>query len=262
MPCTPAYTVQLSLPRMARIALFWLSFFFAIAPSVMAYLPASPMNATENPTNSNSDTSFLTLRWEPGGLFTNSISSLLTVPGSDGAFQGAFVDFSDDDFTNTSTTTPWIAFINCDSNVTYDLPDIDTFTAARDSGALAAVLYSVWSDFCVINPTFSRSPPPLDIYTSPSAKSSALVRSLFTNINQTLYSAFDPLTLNQSAAAIAAEFNGSNTDPTYLLALIRPNSSSVSIPSSNSTHNGETPLASFSNTLFALTLLLPLVLFV
>jgi hypothetical protein len=64
-------------------------------------------------------------------------------------------------------TTPWIAFIACDSNSTNMDPDVDIFTIVRDKGAKAAVcilhhipaskniissqvLYSEYSNSCII----------------------------------------------------------------------------------------------------------------
>lgn len=36
-------------------------------------------------------------------------------------------------------TTPWIAFVSCDSNTTNSSMENDIFTLARDRGAVAAV---------------------------------------------------------------------------------------------------------------------------
>ena len=53
-------------------------------------------------------------------------------------------------------TTPWIAFVSCDFNVTGFSLDVDIFTLARDRGAVAAVGIIFLSD------RFFRSnkPPP------------------------------------------------------------------------------------------------------
>jgi hypothetical protein len=51
--------------------------------------------------------------------------------------------------------TPWIALVGCDGNATNASEDVDIFTLARDAGAEAALLYSIYSQECIINPAYA-----------------------------------------------------------------------------------------------------------
>jgi len=79
----------------------------------------------------------------------------------------------------TLATTPWIAFVSCDSNSTNPSHETDIFTMAKDRGAKSAVssissmvailhnslgqiLYSLYSETCVINPGYRDSA--LDVF--------------------------------------------------------------------------------------------------
>lgn len=52
-------------------------------------------------------------------------------------------------------TTPWIALVACDANVTNASQENDIFSLARDAGAKAALLYSIYSQECIINPEYA-----------------------------------------------------------------------------------------------------------
>ena len=51
--------------------------------------------------------------------------------------------------------TPWIALVGCDANATNASQDMDIFTLARDAGAKASLLYSIYSQECIINPAYA-----------------------------------------------------------------------------------------------------------
>ncbi|KLO14273.1 hypothetical protein SCHPADRAFT_826617 [Schizopora paradoxa] len=80
----------------------------------------------------------------------------------------------------SSATTPWIAFISCDANVT-KTTDVDVFTLAKARGALAAVIYSQWSDACILNSAFANPAifsAPLDVYATKSLIAARFVSSM------------------------------------------------------------------------------------
>ncbi|EJD08250.1 uncharacterized protein FOMMEDRAFT_74232, partial [Fomitiporia mediterranea MF3/22] len=55
-----------------------------------------------------------------------------------------------------AATTPWIAFVSCDTNGSSFSLNEDVFTLARDKGAVAALLYSKWSEACIMNPDYAN----------------------------------------------------------------------------------------------------------
>jgi hypothetical protein len=85
--------------------------------------------------------------------------------------------------THTSiATTPWIALVGCDANSTNASQQLDIFTLARDAGAGAAVLYSLYSQACIINPEYAdpnNFDQVMDIFSTESLTSATLVASSF-----------------------------------------------------------------------------------
>jgi hypothetical protein len=66
------------------------------------------------------------------------------------------VHYSETNYTNDSPSeSPFIALICCDLNVPNNTLDNDIFTMANSSGAVAALLYSLTSDACLINPHYA-----------------------------------------------------------------------------------------------------------
>jgi hypothetical protein len=51
--------------------------------------------------------------------------------------------------------TPWIALVSCDANATNSSEESDIFSLAHDAGADAALLYSKYSQACIINPAYA-----------------------------------------------------------------------------------------------------------
>jgi len=219
----------------------WVWAIASLMPTALAYIPASPVNVTsDHQHHFENDTvlSYLTLKWQPMGVYSEQVSFLLEANGSEGNDEGALVHFSDKNLANATTSTPWVAFISCDANVTGTPMDEDIFTLAQERGAVAALLYSMWSDTCMINPEYldpDEFSPILDIFSAKSLSSSRLISSQFTNINQTLYSDYDPVRLNASAASVQAALGQNITNSTYLVAVIRSGNDTDTSDSGNST---------------------------
>lgn len=109
-----------------------------------------------------------------GRSLLETVSYQLVGAESPGWSQGALVHFTEDMSLNNETsmwhlssffasrvdlvhtaTTPWIALVACDNNSTNASEEDDIFTLARDRGAKAALLYSIYSQECIINPEYA-----------------------------------------------------------------------------------------------------------
>lgn len=134
-------------------------------PQIQAYVPAQSSNSTSIPSIlSNNGTSTISLEWFKDGAVGDSVIYQLAGAGTNGLAQGALVNFADvgntmdrsdsefcayllfsflpyvsDSERVTTASTPWIAFVSCDSNSTTASNDTDVFTSAQDRGAIAAV---------------------------------------------------------------------------------------------------------------------------
>ncbi|KAI0827253.1 hypothetical protein BC628DRAFT_1368527 [Trametes gibbosa] len=206
----------------------------------LAYIPAQAANAAQNTGVNVSDTFRLTLKWYPDASFAETVSYQLAGHNTTGVSRGAFVHFSEDQLPKNTTTTPWIALISCDGNATQASATQDIFTLAKERGAVAAVLYSLTSPACQINPQYTsqaRMGPALDVYATQSLSSSALIENEFLNLdNSGVYYSFNPATLNASSSMITnAIANGTVSGPGFMLATLNssPNASDAS-PSSAS----------------------------
>jgi len=203
-----------------------------------------PSNDTDviNQSINQSDPNILQLKWFPNASFSETVS--LQMPG--GTSQGAFVHFSEANITldpgGTSdtvadfTTTPWIAFISCDANVTNATSDVDVFTSAKNRGAVAALLYSQWSDACILNAVFvdpAVFTSDIGIYVTKSLIAARTVNNAFTNINEEVFGNFNATMLNQSAGIIsedAANLTGA-PEAGYLFAILTFGTINSSVPS-------------------------------
>jgi len=208
--------------------------------AALAYIPAAPVNLTSVEQQQPPIKSVLTLKWQPEGLFSDQVSFLKEANGGGATDEGALVHFSDGaNLTNAITTTPWLAFISCDANVTGTALDADIFTSAQGRGAVAALLYSQWSDACTLNPEYLGAfSAPIDLYATKSLSSSRLILAQFTNVDQTLYGDYDPARLNASATAVQAALTQNVANSTYLIAIITSGANSTQpagIPSPTST---------------------------
>ncbi|EEB94798.1 hypothetical protein MPER_06332, partial [Moniliophthora perniciosa FA553] len=116
----------IGVPKMKGISVTTLKLsLFALLSSlsVLAYVPASPTNNTQDAIAAGlnvTDVSLLHLQWFANGSYTQHISYQLAGNGSQGVSQGALVHFSEVEVNNKSesTTTPWIALVSCDFNAT------------------------------------------------------------------------------------------------------------------------------------------------
>ncbi|KAH9848567.1 hypothetical protein C2E23DRAFT_889017 [Lenzites betulinus] len=205
--------------------------------SALAYIPAQAANASQATGVNFDDTSRLTLRWYPEASFADTVSYQLAGQSSTGITKGAFVHFSEDQLPNSTTTTPWIALISCDGNATQGSTDRDIFTLARERGAVAAVLYSLTSPVCQISPQFvsqARMNPILDIYTTNSLSSSALIENEFLNLDKSgEYYSFNPAALNASSSTIEnVVVNHTVSGPGFMFATLTASNATDAVPSS------------------------------
>ncbi|KAF8965028.1 hypothetical protein BDZ97DRAFT_1918479 [Flammula alnicola] len=231
-------------------------------PSVYAYVPAFPTNSTQIAVAGGlnvTDVSTLRIEWYANGSYLETVSYQLGGPGSSRNSKGALVHFSEDtvnDLTPRVTTTPWIALVSCDRNATNATTEEDIFTLARSKGAVSALLYSLYSVTCVINPEYfllaDSSPPPINIFSPQSLAASHLIEYQFEQIK--IPSAQQPLTtydsgqLNNSANAITQFINtGLPVSPGYLFTVLEAfnvsssNSSSSTPKSSSSWRSSKVP---------------------
>ncbi|KAJ3516843.1 hypothetical protein NLJ89_g871 [Agrocybe chaxingu] len=198
-----------------------------LAVSVCAYIPALPTNSTSDAIAGGlnvTDISKLHMRWFSNGSYSQDVSYQLAGYGSNGmskvgrpcddiAFsaslralpKGVLVHFSEEKVSNMTppTLTPWIALVSCDRNATNSSMDEDIFTLARDKGAVSAVLYSLHSVACVINPEYSDPATfdqVFDIFSTQSPTSSHLIEYQFGQLggqNESIYD-YESQQLNNS----------------------------------------------------------------
>ncbi|GJE92148.1 hypothetical protein PsYK624_083010 [Phanerochaete sordida] len=202
----------------------WLSlavFAFLGGPLTYAYIPASPSNVTAIEGNST-DASHLTMQWYGGG-YQEGVRYDLVGADSEGISEGVMVHFSEEGLSNETTSTPWIALIACDANATDASQNFDVFTLARDRGAVSALLYSLYSETCVIAPVYADPATfdhVLDIFTATSLNGSLNIETQYKNAGAPLY-AFDASALNASASAVNATLTtGEVTSPGLVYALL------------------------------------------
>ncbi|RDB25079.1 hypothetical protein Hypma_007906 [Hypsizygus marmoreus] len=241
-----------------------------IFTSVLAYVPALPTNSSQEAIAGGlnvTDISKLHLRWFSNGYYSQNVSYQLVGQESQGISKGVLVHFSEVNVNNATppTTTPWIAMVSCDFNATDASQEEDVFTLARDKGAVAALLYSLYSLACVINreyadpATFDQV---FDIFSTQSYTSAQLIEYQFGQsgpANESIYRQYDSKRLNDSAAVVnTAIMQGSPTSPGYILGILQAYNASgqVDEPAGNtgSTDGTNTPKRS-QNTALAMIIL-------
>ncbi|KAF9531668.1 hypothetical protein CPB83DRAFT_80138 [Crepidotus variabilis] len=204
--------------------------------SVFCYVPAVPTNDTEKAIAGGlniTEVSKLYMLWSTNGSYSENVSYQLMGNGSDGITKGVLVHFSEEIANNLTepTATPWIAFVSCDRNATNQSLDEDIFTLARDKGAVAAVLYSLDSVACIINPEYADPntfDQVFDIYSTESKTSAHLIDYQFgqlstqqntKNVESILN--YDSKLLNDSRADIEESVRkGYAVSPGYLLGML------------------------------------------
>ncbi|KAG6333337.1 hypothetical protein ID866_5754 [Astraeus odoratus] len=195
---------------------------------VQAYTPAQPTNSTLQDLGGTS-TSRLTLQWYSNGSDTEFVYYLLAGSSTNGISQVRSLSSStilmmDEVFVRIqyscdvrykqaccllpTATTPWIAFISCDANSTNASQELDIFTLARDSGALAALLYSVRSESCAINPAYTDPDNDFDhvfdIFATQSFRVSNFIEYEFAQFGQngSYYGTYNATMLNATASVV------------------------------------------------------------
>ncbi|KAI0705107.1 hypothetical protein C8T65DRAFT_653241 [Cerioporus squamosus] len=240
-----------------------------VAPApAHAYIPAQGTNQTDVAQAAGlnfSDVSKVKLQWygDPIGVYEGMISYQLVGADSTGISKGALVHFSEDKLPNGTTTTPWIALVSCDANSTTASMEDDIFTLARDRGAVAALLYSLKSISCYINPEYSNPAnfdQVMDIFATQSLSSSKIIESQFSNVlgNSSKYYWYSPSLLNDSASGIEnAIVNGTIGNTGYLFATLTAsnatdNSTAGTTPTSDGDGGGTGSDSQSTNTSLAM----------
>ncbi|KAG8213947.1 hypothetical protein J3R82DRAFT_10693 [Butyriboletus roseoflavus] len=179
---------------------------FLYVSQVLGYIPAQPLNTTTRIEAAN--TSRLHLQWYTNGSDWEYVTQQLVGPeAGNGPAQGMFVHFTEDSAGNETTTTPWIAFVSCDANSTNSSHEADIFTMAKDRGAKSAVLYSLYSETCVINTAYQS--PVLDVFTTQTLNHSWHIEYEFDQFgpsSETYYGYFNATMLNDAAGMINDTF--------------------------------------------------------
>ncbi|KAF8798699.1 hypothetical protein BYT27DRAFT_7202824 [Phlegmacium glaucopus] len=209
-----------------------ISLVFYLGLLVNAYVPALPTNSTQDAIAGGlnvTDISNLNLQWYSNGSYSEHVSYQLAGSGSTGISKGVLVHFSEEMANNITppTNTPWIALVSCDRNASTASMDEDIFTLARDKGAVSALLYSLYSLACVINPQYSDPQSfdqVFDIFSTKSLTSAHLIEYQFGQLsppNESRF-AYDSQQLNDSASDIFHSLNMNYpTSQGYLLAVLQ-----------------------------------------
>ncbi|TFK44720.1 hypothetical protein BDQ12DRAFT_673454 [Crucibulum laeve] len=213
---------------------------------VLAYIPAQATNSTHDAIEGGlnvTDISKLYMMWYSNGSYNENVSYQLVGNGSNGISKGALVHFSEDIANNSTppTTTPWIALVSCEQNATDASMEEDIFTLARDKGAVAALLYSLTSVACVINPEYAdpnNFDQIFDIFSTQSLTSAHLIEYQFGQLSKTNSSihGYDSQKLNNSAINVNKSIDlGYAVAPDFLYAILQAYNATGSI------NDGTTP---------------------
>jgi hypothetical protein len=206
------------------------------------------------------------MQWYPNGSFGDNVSYQLVGAGSQGLTKGALVHFSETNVTRQTpaTITPWIALVACDANATDASQEEDIFTLARDKGAVSALLFSVYSQGCIINAEYADPASfdqVLDIFSTLSITSARLIEGQFQRLgpsNITLYGSYDSQQLNDSAAIVNTTITSNNPVTSgYLFATLTAYNATVvdKNTNSNGSVDSNSPNGSASNTGLAMIIL-------
>ncbi|KAH6914059.1 RING-7 protein [Coprinopsis sp. MPI-PUGE-AT-0042] len=211
---------------------------------VSAYIPAAGTNSTreavEGGLNVTEVSKLQVTKWEGTAIADESnVSFQLAQQDSTGVSKGILVRFSEEHANNATlpTSTPWIALVSCDRNATNATMDEDIFTLARDRGAVAALLYSLDSVACVINPEYTN-PAAFDqvfnIFATQSKTSSHLVNDFYPP-NKT-FAWYDSKALNDSYDEVTASITaGRAKSKGFVFAVLRAwNATESTVPTGGS----------------------------
>ncbi|KIR38264.1 hypothetical protein I307_02406 [Cryptococcus deuterogattii 99/473] len=184
-----------------------------------AYIPALPVNDTSG--LNLTDASTIAIAWtDPLGVYSGGVSFQLRADiDTGGTTSGALVHFSESTMgDNTSTTTPWIAFISCDANETTASMEWDIFTLARDRGAASALLYTTRSQTCLLNSEYITDfEKPLDVFATKNVQVARVIDNQFVHTNKS-FENYNASLLNQSALDVNQSLAGNYpASKTYLI---------------------------------------------
>ncbi|KAH8096810.1 hypothetical protein BXZ70DRAFT_944628 [Cristinia sonorae] len=214
----------------------------SLLPLSLAYIPASPLNASAVETPSTQ----LTLTWgsgSSGGGYQEKVLYSLVGAESNGMDKGPLLHFSEANLTDATTTTPWIALISCDRNVTDASTIDDIFTLAWERGAVAALLYSLYSESCEISPVYADPTAfarVMDIFSTPTLVASKMVEDRYTLTDTIKYGTFDAKLLNDSFAEINAALSSGSVAPGYIFASLSASNATAGGPDTPSPANTTT----------------------
>lgn len=229
---------------MNLLDLLVLAFLLVVSSPAQAYTPAQPTNISSQGLG-GTDTNKLTLQWYSNGSDTEYVYYLLAGGETNGLSQGVLVHFSENNSGNETTTTPWIAFISCDGNSTNASQELDIFTLARDSGAQAALLYSLSSDSCAINPAYTDPDNGFDrvfdIFATQALRVSNFIQYEYAQFgaNGTYYGTYNATMLNETASTVNKSIaSGSPIAPGLLFATLQAFNATAPPNNASSTPGG------------------------
>ncbi|KAL1946727.1 hypothetical protein VTO73DRAFT_14831 [Trametes versicolor] len=210
--------------------------------AVHSFVPAYPSNITISP--GAEAHAVLQVNWASQSFFKTDAQIVLRRTQNPGLNHGALVHFNDSvaAAATVATTTPWVAFVSCDSNITdTNASEINIFARAEKLGAIAGVLYSLHSQTCYIQQSLedpSQFDRGLDIFTLSSLTTMRLVNSTFMNIDAAQYGTFDAAKLDAAHDQVITP-NGPTGSP-FLIAntLLDSSGATDTLPDSSATASG------------------------
>lgn len=119
---------------------------------------------------------------------------------------------------NLTTATPWIAFVSCEYNESMASQEWDIFTLARDRGAVSALLYSTYSESCLLNPEYIDDfEKPLDVFATTARSDALLINNQFQHAAADMFY-YNGTLLNETGASVNSTLAGNYTPTqTYLV---------------------------------------------
>ncbi|KIK93582.1 hypothetical protein PAXRUDRAFT_144774 [Paxillus rubicundulus Ve08.2h10] len=221
--------------------------------AVHCYVPAQPSNVTIQEADIT-NASKLHLQWYTNGSDWEFVSYQLVGAGSNGVTQGMLVHFSEDYAGNETTITPWIALVACDANSTNVSQETDIFSMARDRGARSAVLYSLYSETCVINPEYSdpaNFDQVFDIFATQAIEVSRLIEyefGQFGQFNKTYYGYYNAIMLNDSAGVVNQSISSNGpVAPGFIFATLQAYNATGNVTSTGGTSNNDDGTSTSTN---------------
>ncbi|KAI1789000.1 hypothetical protein LXA43DRAFT_599984 [Ganoderma leucocontextum] len=171
-------------------------FILTVLLEVYSYIPALPSNRTDS-SSTGIEGQLDVYVYNITTPTSITLRSAVVPPNYPGDIWGALVHFSDEDGVGVNTTAfdlpVTVILVSCDSNST-NPPQEDIFYRARDLYATAGVLYSRYSETCVLTPGYNGSDANMPVFLSPSLNTSRAIEELFNKVDGR-YDIWDPQTL-------------------------------------------------------------------